>query len=102
MCPSCPSEPLLDLTDEQTWLYFEEESARERARRFKRVVALCLPFAVVIVALGFMVGVGLIVSIPVVSAAIFGAATAITKARPLPPLYPDMTEAEYLALRSSS
>lgn len=46
MCSNCPDEPLLDLSREDTWLYFDEQDTREKFRRYRQGALIGMPFGI--------------------------------------------------------
>ena len=100
MCGNCADEPLLNLAQEQTWLYLEEEDARARHRRYGLAVAVAMPVGVVIFVVLFAI-VGMIVAAVSASAATAGLAALIAKLFPAKRIRPVLTNEEFVALKAA-
>lgn len=100
MCGNCVDEPLLNLAEEQTWLYLEEEDGRARQRRYALAVAASMPVGIALFAVVFL-SAGMIVGAIAASAATAGLAAMIAKLFPPKRIRPVLTSEEFLALKAA-
>jgi hypothetical protein len=87
MCSQCPDEPLLDLVDEQTWFYFDEQDTREKFRRYRQGAMIGMPFGIILLFFiwpysGYLVGALAAAGVTMGAAALFSRLVPPKKTRP--------------------